>query len=165
MGGRQLRAEVNGDEVVLELGAVAVGADETLTVAGRELTVTPVDAGNPHAVVRSEPSVEEIRRLGPALERHERFPERTNVQLVRVDGPHELTVRVWERGAVETASSGSSAAATAAAAVARGWCESPVTVSLPGGELRVALEEGRATLAGPAVEIARGRLVGLYVEP
>jgi diaminopimelate epimerase len=158
MGGRQLRAAVTGDEVELELGHVAVGADETLDVAGEAVVVVPVDAGNPHAVVRTEPSSEALGRLGPLLERHPRFPQRTNAQLVRVDGPHELTVRVWERGAGETASSGSSAAAAAAVAVARGWCDSPVSVVLPGGVLRVALADGRATLTGPAVEICRGRL-------
>ena len=158
MGARQLRAVVSGDEVELELGPVGVGADEALEVDGETVVVAPVDAGNPHAVVFTEPTADAIRRLGPALERHPRFPGRTNVQLVRVDGPHELTVRVWERGAGETTSSGSSAVAAAAVAVERGWCESPVAVSLPGGVLRVAVAHGRAMLSGPAVEICRGRL-------
>src|SRR2546423_129718 len=73
--------------------------------------------------------------------------------LGRVDGPHELTVGVWERGAGETLSSGTSSVAAAAAAAARGWCESPVTVHLVGGDLQVQLEGGRAILTGPAEEI------------
>jgi diaminopimelate epimerase len=158
MGGRQLRAAVTGDEVELELGPVDVGPDETLDVAGEAVVVAPVDAGNPHAVVLTEPTADALRRLGAELERHPRFPERTNVQLVRVDGPHELTVRVWERGAGETPASGSSAVAAAAVAVARAWCRSPVTVRLPGGNLTVALQHGNATLSGPAVEVCRGRL-------
>jgi diaminopimelate epimerase len=90
---------------------------------------------------------------------NERFPERTNVQLVRVDGPNEVTVAVWERGAGETSASGSSAVAVAAAAVANGWCETPVTVRMPGGELRVELDdENRITLVGPAEEICEGEL-------
>ena len=94
------------------------------------------------------------RRLGPRVERHSRFPERTNVQLVRVDGKHELTVGVWERGAGETLSSGTSAVAAAAAAVAQDWCESPVRVRLPGGELIVEIDgTGRALLTGPAERI------------
>ena len=91
------------------------------------------------------------------IERHERFPERTNVQLVRIDGPNQLSVLVWERGAGETSASGSSAVAVAAAAVVNGWCESPVTVRMPGGELRVELDdEERITLVGPAEEICSG---------
>jgi diaminopimelate epimerase len=79
---------------------------------------------------------------------------------VRVDGPHEVTALVWERGAGETTASGSSAVAVASAAIANGWCESPVTVRMPGGELRVEQdEENRLTLVGPAEEICRGEVV------
>jgi diaminopimelate epimerase len=66
---------------------------------------------------------------------------------------HDLAVGVWERGAGETLSSGTSAVAASAAAVANGWCESPVTVHLAGGNLRVELAGGRARLTGPAEEI------------
>src|ERR671930_549445 len=122
-------------------------------VAGEEVELTPVSVGNPHAVIRREPDREELRRLGPLVENHDRFPDRTNVQLVRVDGPHELTVGVWERGAGETLSSGTSSVAAAAAAIGRGWCESPVTVHLAGGDLQVELKGSRAVLTGPAEEI------------
>ena len=63
---------------------------------------------------------------------------------------------VWERGAGETSASGSSAIAAAAAAVARGWCESPVTVHMPGGELVVRIDDGDATLVGPAELVCTG---------
>ena len=120
--------------------------------------LTRVSVGNPHAVVRREPQREELLRLGPLLERHERFPERTNVQLVRIDGSHAISALVWERGAGETSASGSSAVAVAAAAIANGWCESPVTVHMPGGVLGVTLEEERATLTGPAERICEGEV-------
>ena len=114
-----------------------------------------MSVGNPHAVIRREPEREELLRLGPLLEHHPRFPDRTNVQLVRVDSPHDLTVLVWERGAGETLSSGTSSVAATAAAIANGWCESPVRVHLPGGELVVELDErGAARLTGPVVELA-----------
>lgn len=142
-----------------EMGTVRTWPVERLDVAGEPVDVTPVSVGNPHAVVRREPDRAELLRLGPLLERHERFPERTNVQLVRVDGAHAITVGVWERGAGETLSSGTSSCAAAAAAIANGWCESPVEVSLPGGALTVAVDAGwRATLTGPAQEICRGEL-------
>ena len=153
VGPLEVAARLTGRDVELDVGAVEVGAPETLDIAGEEIELTPVSVGNPHAVIRREPDPEEVRRLGPLVESHERFPERTNVQLVRVDGPHELTVGVWERGAGETLSSGTSSVAASAAAIARGWCESPVTVHLAGGDLRVVLAAGRATLTGPAEEI------------
>ena len=143
----------DGAEVELDVGAVEVGEPETISVKGEEVELTPVSVGNPHAVIRREPDRAELLRLGPLVETHERFPERTNVQLVRVDSPHELTVGVWERGAGETLSSGTSAVAASAAAVANGWCESPVTVHLAGGDLLVELSDGEARLTGPAEEI------------
>jgi diaminopimelate epimerase len=160
LGDRSVAARVRDNEVEVDLGPIDVGFPESIDVDGERLEVTPVSVGNPHAVVRREPTREELLRLGPLVERHERFPQRTNVQLVRPDGPTDLTVLVWERGAGETLSSGSSAAAAAAAAVTHGWCESPVRVHLPGGTLSVDIREGRAILTGPAAEIFRGETVG-----
>jgi diaminopimelate epimerase len=160
VGSRTLDARVREDgNVELDLGPVVVGESETLDLGEEQVEFTPVSVGNPHAVVRREPERDELLRHGPRIERHARFPDRTNVQFVRVDGEHELTVGVWERGAGETLSSGSSAVAAAAAAVANGWCESPMHVHLPGGDLLVELDgEFRARLTGPAVEICRVEL-------
>src|SRR5919197_1736421 len=153
VGPREVAAALRGREVEQDMGAVEVPEHEMIDVDGEEVELTPVSVGNPHAVIRREPDRDELLRLGPLVENHERFPERTNVQLVRVDGPNELTVGVWERGAGETLSSGTSSVAAAAAAVARGWCESPVTVHLAGGDLLVELRNGNARLTGPAEEI------------
>jgi diaminopimelate epimerase len=154
VGPRMVLARLQGErDVEQEMGPVAVGESETIDVDGEEVVLTPVSVGNPHAVIQRVPNRAELLRLGPLVEHHARFPERTNVQLVRVDGEHELTVGVWERGAGETLSSGTSAVAASAAAVANGWCESPVTVHLAGGDLRVELENGHARLTGPAEEI------------
>jgi len=155
VGPREVAARLRGRDVELDVGEVEVDEPETIDVAGEEVELTAVSVGNPHAVIRREPDRHEVRRLGPLVENHDRFPKRTNVQLVRVDGPHELTVGVWERGAGETLSSGTSSVAAAAAGVARGWCESPVTVHLVGGDLQVELADGRAVLTGPAEEICR----------
>ena len=125
----------------------------------RELPFIPVEIGNPHAVVAQEPDRSALLELGPLLERHPRFPRRTNVQLVRVDGPNELTVGVWERGVGETMSSGTSATAAAAAMIRNGFCTSPVRVHLPGGHLEVALDErSHGLLTGPAQEICSGEI-------
>jgi diaminopimelate epimerase len=123
-----------------ELGFVEVGPAEV--VDGIELT--PVSVGNPHAVVVGDPS--RIGELGPRLETHSRFPERTNVQVVQVERPGEVVARVWERGVGETSASGSSAVAVAAATHSDG----EVVVHFPGGDLRVRLAGGRAWLIGPA---------------
>jgi diaminopimelate epimerase len=140
-----------------ELGEAHVSADEELEVAGERLTIVPVDVGNPHAVVlRADLSHDELLRLGPAIESHPRFPERTNVQLARPEPGDVVRVLVWERGAGETSASGSSAAAVAAAAVARGWCDTPVRVAMPGGTLVVSIERGSVVLAGPVEQVAAG---------
>jgi len=144
VGDREVVANVlDGGEIEQELGEVHVGSQEV--VAGTAFV--PVSVGNPHAVVVGDP--EDIRRLGPLLETHPRFPDRTNVQVVRIDGPGEVTARVWERGVGETASSGTSAVAVAAATHGAG----DVLVHFPGGDLRVRLEDGRARLTGSAERI------------
>lgn len=152
--GRAVTATMLGDLLAeTEMGEVTVGDEETLD-AGEPVTFSPVSVGNPHAVIRRDGATrDDLLRLGPAVESHPRFPERTNVQLVEPLGAHDLRVLVWERGAGETQSSGSSSVASAAVAVLRGWCESPVTVHLPGGALSVAIDGARARLTGPAVRL------------
>ena len=116
------------------------------TIAG--ISVTPVSVGNPHAVVIGDPEM--VLEVGPLLETHPRFPDRTNVQVARIDAPGEVTARVWERGVGETASSGTSAVAVAAATHGDG----EVVVHFPGGDLRVRLANGRAFLYGPAERVS-----------
>jgi len=145
------------DMVRQELGVVSVSDDEVLDVAGERLGIVTADVGNPHAVVlRDVLSRDDLLRLGPAIETHPRFPRRTNVQLAIPEPPDKVSVLVWERGAGETAASGSSAVAVAAVAVARGWCSSPVRVAMPGGELVVTITDGQASLEGPAEQICVG---------
>ncbi len=145
VGGREVIARMlDGALVEQDMGEVSVHEQER--VAG--LAVTPVSVGNPHCVVVGDP--DDLPLIGPLLETHPRFPGRTNVQVVRVDRPGEVTARVWERGAGETASSGTSAVAVAAATHGSG----EVTVHFPGGDLLVRLEAGRAWLTGPARRVA-----------
>jgi diaminopimelate epimerase len=127
-----------------DMGEIEIGAEETVD----GITFTPVVVGNPHAVVVGDPA--ELDEIGPLLETHPRFPNRTNVQVARIDGPGEVTARVWERGVGETTASGSSAVAVAAATHGEG----DVVVHFPGGDLEVRIRDGRATLIGPAEPIA-----------
>jgi diaminopimelate epimerase len=143
VGARETVSRVANGNVEQELGAVTVSSPEQ--IAGLDVIV--VDVGNPHAVVIGD--LEDLPRVGPLLETHRRFPNRTNVQVVRIDGPGEVTARVWERGVGETQSSGTSAVAVAAATHGEG----DVLVHFPGGDLRVRLSGGRATLTGPAERV------------
>jgi diaminopimelate epimerase len=143
VGARVVTAAILGDGLVeQDLGEVVVGSPEE--VAG--LRVVTVDVGNPHAVVEGDPA--DLPRIGPLLETHERFPQRTNVQVARRVRDDELEARVWERGVGETSSSGTSAVAVAAAF----GCEA-ATVRFPGGSLDVRFEGRRAFLTGPAVRV------------
>jgi diaminopimelate epimerase len=140
VGPREVLARMLGaDEVEQDMGEVEVHEPER--VAG--LHVTTVSVGNPHAVVEGDPA--DLPLIGPLLETHPRFPYRTNVQVARRIGPGEIEARVWERGAGETASSGTSAVAVAAA-----FGREDTVVRFPGGPLTVRFEGARAFLKGPA---------------
>jgi diaminopimelate epimerase len=145
VGEREVEVRRVGDgQFESAIGRIEVFPPEV--VAGVELI--PVSVGNPHAVVLGDPT--RIGELGPLLETHPRFPQRTNVQVAHVDGLGEVTARVWERGVGETSASGTSAVAVAAASHGSG----EVLVHFPGGDLRVRLEGGRAWLTGPAEPLA-----------
>jgi diaminopimelate epimerase len=160
VGPREVRARMRGGlEVEMDMGRVEVAPVEALEVNGTQLEFTPVSVGNPHAVIARDPAREDLLWLGPLVENHPRFPQRTNVQLVRVDTRSEATAGVWERGAGETLSSGTSACAVAGAAVVNGWCDSPVTVHLTGGDLLVDLDSDlHARLTGSAQQICVGEV-------
>ena len=121
---------------------------------------TGVTVGNPHCViVRDAISAELAHEIGPLVERHELFPARTNVQLAQVLESHRIRIEIWERGAGYTLASGSSSCAVAAAAVRLGLCVDPVTVVMPGGELRIGVGEDYAiTMLGAVAKVADGEI-------
>ena len=143
VGSRSVETTLSETGIEQLIGGVEVGPSETID----GITFVPVSVGNPHAVVVGDPAT--IGVIGPRLETHDRFPERTNVQVARIDGAGEVTARVWERGVGETLSSGTSAVAVAAATHSHG----DVVVHFPGGDLRVHLADGRATLHGTAERV------------
>jgi len=119
-----------------------------------------VSVGNPHCVVFGEPVTRErCIELGPHLERHAAFPERTNVQLFEVLDRSRVRVEIWERGAGYTLASGTSASAVAAACMRAGLVDERVTVVMPGGELSVRREpSGDLVQSGPARRVYRARV-------
>lgn len=133
---------------------------ERLSAGGRSLTFTGVSVGNPHAVFympRLDPAL--LRRIGPLVENHRMFPERTNVQFARARSRGRVEAIIWERGAGETMASGSSACAVAAAGRRLGLLGDRVTVVMPGGTLAIGLDDAwRITMTGPAAESATGVL-------
>jgi len=134
--------------------------NETMTVAGEELRYCAATVGNPHCVVlRDKVSEDDARRLGPLIEKDPRFPNRTNVQFMKVLDRSHVQIEIWERGAGYTLASGSSSSAAAAVARRLGLCGEKITVRMPGGELDIRISEDFSVqMTGPVTKIAEGTL-------
>jgi diaminopimelate epimerase len=133
--------------------------------ASRTFEFQHVSIGNPQCVIEVGAELEQLDlvELGPPVERSELFPNRTNVSFIRVDSPHAVRARIFERGVGETLSSGTGASGAAVAAVLRG-AQSPVTVTLDGGELEVDVtEELDVTLTGWAEPVFGGEFSDEFV--
>jgi diaminopimelate epimerase len=161
------------DEVTVEMGGATFRAPEIpmhgpdrevvgvpLQVGDRFLTVTCVSVGNPHCVVFTDKlDDDEVRQLGPRIETHAAFPNRTNVQFARVLARDRIEIRIWERGVGFTLASGSSSCAVAAAAVRNDLADGQITVQSPGGELKVEIRrDWSIRLRGPVAEACEGTL-------
>lgn len=137
-----------------------------LTADGRDYDFQFVSIGNPQCAIEWPEGLEDLdlSAIGPVLERHELFPNRTNVSFWRRDSDGEISARIFERGAGETMSSGTGATGAAVAAVLRGL-DSPVTVHLDGGDLEVEVEEDlHVNLTGWAVPVYAGELTPEFLE-
>jgi len=134
--------------------------NETMVVEGGELRFCAATVGNPHCVVlREQVSEQEARRVGPLIENDPRFPNRTNVQFLKVLDPSHIQIEIWERGAGYTLASGSSSSAAAAVAHRLGLCGDRITVHMPGGELDIRISEDFSVqMTGPVTKIAEGTL-------
>jgi diaminopimelate epimerase len=128
----------NFDPTSLPFKALAAAGSYALDVAGRVLEIGAVSIGNPHAVLMVN-SVDDapVGTLGPAIERHPRFPRRVNVGFLEIVTRREVRLRVHERGAGETAACGTGACAAVAVGHRRGLLDDEVRVLVRGGELRV----------------------------
>lgn len=117
-----------------------------------------VNVGNPHVIFFvDDADAVPLDALGPVIENDPLFPERVNVNVASLAGPDHLKLHVWERGAGLTRACGTGACATAVAAISRGLVQSPVTVSLPGGDLVIAWQRGGIILmSGPATTSFHG---------
>jgi diaminopimelate epimerase len=134
--------------------------DAPLEVDGERVPVSCVSMGNPHAVLYvDDPETAPVTTLGPRIETHAAFPNRTNVEFVTVESRGRIRQRTWERGTGETLACGSGACAVAVASMLRGVADRDVTVVLRGGTLRIewADDDAPVFMTGPAAEVYTGR--------
>lgn len=164
-----------GEQVTVEMGQVSFDAakipvpsatgevlKQTLTLDGETLEYSAATIGNPHCVLLRETISEaEARRLGPGLETHPNFPNRTNVQFLKVLDRNNIQIEIWERGAGYTLASGSSSSAAAAVARRLGLVDGDVTVHMPGGVLSITIADDYSiTMTGPVTRVADGEIFG-----
>jgi diaminopimelate epimerase len=167
----EIRPRIHGELCTMDMGRARLGAETdfpsggddgigTLTAAGRDFDFQFVQAGNPQVAIEVPDGLEglELGRFGPEIERHELFPNRTNVSFWNRTGDAEIRARIFERGVGETLASGTGATGAAVAAALRG-VNSPVTVRLDGGELVVEVgEDLHVDLTGWARPVYAGTL-------
>jgi diaminopimelate epimerase len=159
------RVEVDMGQPILAPAAIPIrwerepALDVPVSLDGETWRLTAVSMGNPHAIFFVDAiSDEHVRGLGPQMERHPLFPERTNVEFVEVLSEREVRLRVWERGAGETLACGTGACATVVACVLHGRTEHAVTVHLPGGDLAIEWRENsnHVLMTGPGEFVFSG---------
>ncbi len=134
--------------------------NETINVDGHELRFCAATIGNPHCVIlQNEITAEETRKWGPLIEKDPRFPNRTNVQFMKILDRANIQIEIWERGAGYTLASGSSSSAAAAVAYRLGLCDSQIAVHMPGGKIDITVSSDfLITMSGPVTKIADGTI-------
>ena len=149
------QVDSSGQSVTVEMGSVSFQSNiipvtgesrevlnETLEINGEKLTFCSATIGNPHCVVLHRTiSAEETLRLGPLIETHPSFPNRTNVQFLEVLNRNTIRIEIWERGAGYTLASGSSSCAAASVAHRLGLCDAEIAVLMPGGQIDITISE------------------------
>jgi diaminopimelate epimerase len=143
-------------EFEVEMGKAAVAEEMTLKLHAGKVSGIPVSMGNPHYVVFVPAFEEHWQSRAAEIQCSNGFPRGVNVEIVVVDGKHDVTVRFFERGVGETQSSGTGSCASAVAAIAAGRAESPVRVHAPGGTQTVRQEGATVFLRGTARLVCRG---------
>lgn len=153
-------------EFEIEMGAAVVEKELVVNVARqhgcdaqpleKDVRGIPISMGNPHYVVFVADFASDWQVLAAEIQRSPEFKQGVNVELVAIDGKHDISSRFFERGVGETRSSGTGSCASAVAAIATGRAESPVEVHAPGGTQTVRMNAGNVFLRGPARLLCRG---------
>ncbi len=134
--------------------------NEAIIVDGHELRFCAATIGNPHCIIlQDEITAEEARKWGPLIEKDPRFPNRTNVQFMKILDRANIQIEIWERGAEYTLASGSSSSAAAAVAYRLGLCDSQIAVHMPGGKIDITVSSDFfISMSGPVTKIADGTI-------
>jgi diaminopimelate epimerase len=142
------------------VGASREVINEAIEIQGRRFTFCAATIGNPHCVIPlDDVSPDLARRFGPDIETHPLFPNRTNVQFLKVIDRNNIRIEIWERGAGYTLASGSSSSASAAVAHRLGLVDRDVTVHMPGGTIGIEIGDGYAIqMTGSVNKVAEGTL-------
>jgi diaminopimelate epimerase len=162
----EVRPTITGPATaIMDMGRAERTGKGELETAGRTWRYTAVSIGNPQcAIAVEDPDALDLQSIGPPIERHPMFPNRTNVSFYAERAPGVIRARIFERGAGETLSSGTGASGAAVAYVLEGGA-SPVTVALDGGELEVEVSDDLdVNLTGWAVPVYRGELADEFIE-
>ncbi|MBG1242548.1 diaminopimelate epimerase [Nostoc sp. NZL] len=134
--------------------------EEKISVSDETFTFCAATIGNPHCVIplaEIKPAI--AKQYGPILEVHPLFPNRTNVQFMKVLNRNTIQIEIWERGAGYTLASGSSSSAAAAVAHKLGLCDSSITVQMPGGEILIQVNDDLTiSMTGSVTKVAEGEL-------
>ena len=151
------KASFKSNEIPVE-GQQREVIQEEIRVNGDILEFTAVTVGNPHCVIFFDELDEKLlRKIGPLLENHKIFPNRTNVQFAKVVSSNEVEILIWERGAGYTLASGSSSCAVASACVKNKLTDSKLSVIMPGGILDIEVnEDWSLRMKGPAEKVFEG---------
>ena len=145
----------------IPFAAEAEAPTYALKVGQHVLDIAVLSMGNPHAVLRvNDLDSAPVDILGAAIESHARFPQRVNAGFMQVLTPHDIRLRVYERGAGETLACGTGACAAAVAGIRQGWLQSPVSVHTRGGDLVIewAGKGQPVTMTGPAETVFEGEI-------
>ncbi|MHB1083293.1 MAG: diaminopimelate epimerase [Thiobacillus sp.] len=145
----------------IPFAAEAEAMTYALKVGQHVLDIAALSMGNPHAVLRvNDLDSAPVDILGPAIESHARFPQRVNAGFMQVLTPHDIRLRVYERGAGETLACGTGACASAVAGIRQEWLKSPVSVHTQGGDLIIewAGSGQPVYMTGPAVTVFNGEI-------
>ncbi len=134
------RNNPDATDITAVLGKLILRGQETLRIGSEKYVADLASIGNPHCVIVLDNISDDLaRKLGPVIENDKLFPNRTNVQFVKVIDRGNIQVEIWERGAGYTSASGTSSAAAAGVCFERGYCDRNIIVHMPGGNLDVAI--------------------------
>src|SRR4051794_13935263 len=162
----EIRPTITGPTTcTVDTGRARLGTEGVLETGEDSWRYQALTIGNPQcAIAVDDPDALDLQRVGPPIESHAQFPDRTNVSFFTEVEPGVIRARIFERGVGETLSSGTGASGAAVAYVLRGG-DSPVTVRLDGGELEVEVgDDLHVTLSGWAVRVFRGELAAEFIE-